>query len=68
MAEDKDYQPSKITEPKKGHRTEFDPSLSPMHPNNQEAAQERGLIYDERRGFYVDEDGCLILDRFGQLL
>ena len=48
--------------------TEFDPYFSPRNSVNKQAAKERNLIYNERKGFYVDEDGCLIRDRFGQEL
>jgi hypothetical protein len=44
----------------------FDSDLSPEHPANQEAAQQRGLVYSPNRASYIDEDGCLIRDRFGQ--
>ena len=50
------------------YRTEFDPDFSPFNPINQEAAKERKLKYDKIKGFYVDEDGCLIRDKFGQPL
>ena len=49
-------------------KTEFDSYFSPHNLFNQEVARERNLIYDERKGFYVDEDGCLIRDRLGQEL
>ena len=46
--------------------TNFDPDLSPSNPTNRQAAAQRGLRYDSRRRTYVDEDGCLIRDQFGQ--
>ena len=45
---------------------DFDPDLSPRHQTNQEAAAQRGLAYDPHKKSFVDEDGCLIRDRFGQ--
>jgi len=44
----------------------FDPDLSPGHPANRAAAGDRGLRYDPDRRCYVDADGCMIRDRFGQ--
>jgi len=46
--------------------TNFDPDFSPQHPTNQEAARQRGLVYDSEIEFYIDADRCLIRDRFGQ--
>lgn len=46
----------------------FDPDISRHHPANQEAAEARGLRWSSKRKAYVDEDGCLIRDRFGQRL
>ncbi len=48
--------------------TKFDAYFSPRNSVNRQAAGEKNLIYDEEKGFYVDEDGCLIRDRFGQEL
>jgi|WetSurMetagenome_2_1015567.scaffolds.fasta_scaffold78194_2 hypothetical protein len=45
---------------------DFDPDYSPQNPVNREAARLRGLIYDPRKEAYVDEDGCLIRDKYGQ--
>ncbi len=46
----------------------FDPDFSPEdYSANQEAAQQRGLVYNPDNKSYVDEDGCLIRDEFGQL-
>lgn len=46
----------------------FDANYSPQNPINQQAAEQRRWEYDLRKGFYVDEDGCLMADRFGQPL
>lgn len=46
----------------------FDADLSTDHPTNREAARIRGLHWSERRKAYVDSDGCLRRDRFGQPL
>jgi len=46
---------------------DFDSDLSPYHPENIEIAEQRGLVYDSSRGFYIDEDGCLMRDEFGPL-
>jgi len=47
---------------------DFDADWSPDHLVNVEAARQRGLVYDSGIGYYVDEDGCLIRDHFGQPL
>lgn len=44
----------------------FDSDLSRSHPTNREAAHVRRLRWSKRRQAYVDEDGCMIRDRFGQ--
>ena len=49
-------------------KASFDPDLSPLSEHNQDAAEERGLKYDRAGGVYRDEDGCPVLDRFGQPL
>lgn len=46
----------------------FDPDVSPKNEVNRAAAAARGLRYDETTQSYVDEDGFLILDAFGQPL
>lgn len=46
----------------------FDPDLSPDSEANRDAAEEQGFTYDHAEGVYRDEDGCLMLDRFGQPL
>ena len=47
---------------------DFDSDLSLQHLSNQEVARQRDLIYDSEKGFYIDEDGGLIRDEFGQEL
>jgi len=49
-------------------RQKFDADYLPSNPVNKTAAEERGLRYDARQDCYVDEEGYLILDRFGQPL
>jgi len=49
-------------------RQKFDADYGPENPINRRAAAERGLKYDSNSNCYVDEDGLLILDRFGQPL
>ncbi len=44
----------------------FDPDFSHRSATNQRAARQRGLRYDSSKKAYVDADGCLIRDRFGQ--
>lgn len=53
---------------KPGPEASFDPSLPPWNPANREAAAERGWYFDLKLGVYVDEDGCLMADRYGQPL
>ncbi len=45
----------------------FDPDCSPTNPHNREVARARGLRFDSKREAYVDREGALICDRFGQL-
>ena len=45
---------------------EFDSDLSPSDIRNKLAADARGLKYNPPQGAYLDADGCLIRDRFGQ--
>lgn len=54
------------TEPTK--KPSFDPDFSPEHRINREAARSRGLTYDPVRQVFVDVEGLLILDKFGQPL
>jgi hypothetical protein len=49
-------------------KTAFDPDFSPESEINQEAAKSRDLHYSWWSGQYVDEDGCPVRDKFGQLL
>lgn len=44
----------------------FDPDVGPKHPVNTDAARRMGLVYSEQRQAYVDAEGSLVLDRFGQ--
>ncbi len=46
----------------------FDPDLSPSHPHNKKAAEQREWRFDQAKDHYVDSDGCLTADRFGQPL
>lgn len=46
---------------------DFDADLPPNNPINIEAARVRELEYDSVEEAYVDGDGCLIRDKFGQL-
>ena len=46
--------------------TDFDADLLPDNPLNIEAARQRGWEYSSRLRYYVDEDGCLIADKYGQ--
>lgn len=45
---------------------EFNPDLSPTNSVNVEAAEAHNLKYDPSKGVYVDDDGYLIRDKFGQ--
>lgn len=45
---------------------DFDPDLSPHNPTNKEAAADHGLRFDPKRHAYVDKEGALRRDRFGQ--
>lgn len=53
---------------KKVIRSSFDPDFEPSHPKNQEAAAARGLRYDRSRKQYVDREGYVTRDRYGQPL
>jgi hypothetical protein len=44
----------------------IDPDFSPKYPGNIEAARKRDWRFDATRGVYVDADGCMVADRFGQ--
>ncbi len=58
----------KIDRDNKRNLTEFDADFPPENPVNIQASEERNLKYNKERRVYVDEDGCLIRDKFGQLL
>ena len=47
---------------------DFDPDYSPTNEVNIKAAEQRGLRFERRTMHYVDDDGCLILDEYGQPL
>ena len=49
-------------------KNSFDPDLSPDHEVNRDAAEEQGLTYDPEEAVYRDEDGCPVLNEFGQSL
>ena len=49
-------------------KRDFDSDVSPENPVNVKAVEQRGLMYNPRRGYYVDEDGCPVRDEFGQSL
>ena len=44
----------------------FDPDLSPKHRVNAEAAVTKNMRFDEKKRSYVDQEGSLVLDKFGQ--
>jgi len=46
----------------------FDSGSRPRSFRNKVAARQRGLRWNSRKGYYVDEDGALMRDRFGQPL
>jgi len=60
------YEKESLVEKRDQLKPKFDPDLSPSHPDNQKAAEVRGLSFDVKKQAYVDDDGCLIRDRFGQ--
>lgn len=45
---------------------DFDPDFSPQHPDNIEAARQRGWEYDVIKRAYIDEEGCLMADEYGE--
>jgi len=47
-------------------KIDFDPDFPPENPVNRVAARQRGLTYNPQSKAYIDEDGCLIRDKFGQ--
>ena len=44
----------------------FDSGSRPRSFRNKVAARQRGLRWNSRKGYYVDEDGALMRDRFGR--
>jgi hypothetical protein len=56
------------TDKLKQKKSEFDADVSPRHPINKEAAKVHNLRFNKRKQAYVDSDGCLIRDKFGQPL
>lgn len=49
-------------------RARFDADCSPEHQSNRKAANEHGLRYDPSVQMYVDAEGALVRDKFGQRL
>ncbi len=47
---------------------QFDPDFSPNHMNNTQVAKAHGLRYDPSRRMYIDSEGYLVRDEFGQSL
>lgn len=45
---------------------QFDPDFSPDNEHNRQVAESKGVRFDPIRDSYVDEDGCLTHDRYGQ--
>ena len=46
--------------------TNFDPDFGPNNPVNIEAGRQKGWTYDLQKRSYVDDEGCLMADEFGQ--
>ena len=46
----------------------IDPDVSPYEEHNRETAEELGWRYSSKRKCYVDSDGEIIADKFGQPL
>jgi len=46
----------------------FDSGSRPTSEQNRDASRARKLTWSPRRGYFVDDDGCLMRDRFGQRL
>ena len=49
-------------------RPQFDADFSPENPQNVRVARARGLSFDPNKNHYVDEEGSLVCDKFGQPL
>lgn len=47
---------------------EFDPDLSPTSEHNRDVAVKQKLRYDSAKNAYVDADGSIVRDKFGQPL
>ena len=47
-------------------KPKFDPDFAPTNPVNKIAAAANKVRFDPRNRAYVDEEGSLIFDRFGQ--
>ncbi len=52
----------------KDAKPQFDPDMQWYNIQNKNAAKAHKLRYDRRRKMYVDEDGALVRDRYGQRL
>lgn len=50
----------------KERRETFDPDLPPDNIHNRDAAKAHTLRFDSKKRAYVDDEGCLIRDKFGQ--
>ncbi len=46
----------------------FDPDLAPTSEQNRLAAESEGLKWDPKSNYFLDEDGGMIRDQFGQRL
>lgn len=46
----------------------IDASTSPYTLHNIDSAKKLGLKYSEDRGAYIDKEGCIVRDGFGQPL
>jgi hypothetical protein len=44
----------------------FDADLGPTNPHNKEVARRAGLHWDVGKRAFVDGEGSLVLDKFGQ--
>lgn len=47
-------------------KPDYDSDSSPDDEHNQEVARRLNLRFDASKNAYVDDDGCLIRDHFGQ--
>lgn len=46
----------------------FDPDSAPTSEQNRQAAEAEGLRWDPKSNCFLDEDGGMIRDQFGQRL